>query len=89
MALECAPTQALLTTMFQALGQAEINIHMITTSEIKISVVVDETNLDKVSRQFTKPLNWINYPNPRNKFLLNKMQILFAESHFIVYYCTP
>ena len=32
--------------MFQALGEAGINIQMITTSEIKISVVIDETNLD-------------------------------------------
>jgi aspartate kinase len=34
------------TTMFKALGAAAINIQMITTSEIKISVVVDETQLD-------------------------------------------
>ncbi len=34
------------TTMFKALGEAAINIQMITTSEIKISVVVDETQLD-------------------------------------------
>jgi aspartate kinase len=35
------------TTMFQALGQAGIPIQMITTSEIKISVVIDETHLEK------------------------------------------
>lgn len=34
------------TTMFKALGNASINVQMITTSEIKISVVVDETQLD-------------------------------------------
>ena len=34
------------TTMFKALGNAAINIQMITTSEIKISVVVDETQLE-------------------------------------------
>jgi aspartate kinase len=34
-------------TMFQALGDANISIHMITTSEIKISVIVDETLLEK------------------------------------------
>ncbi|TAK78078.1 MAG: aspartate kinase [Gammaproteobacteria bacterium] len=35
------------TTMFQALGDAKIPIQMITTSEIKISVVVDETHLEQ------------------------------------------
>ncbi len=34
------------TTMFKALGQANIPIQMITTSEIKISVVIDEALLD-------------------------------------------
>ncbi len=34
------------STMFKALGAAEINIQMITTSEIKISVVVDESQLE-------------------------------------------
>lgn len=34
------------TTMFKALGNASINIQMITTSEIKISVVIDETQLE-------------------------------------------
>lgn len=35
------------TTMFKALGNAEINIQMITTSEIKISVVIDEEHLER------------------------------------------
>lgn len=34
------------STMFKALGAAGINIQMITTSEIKISVVIDETQLE-------------------------------------------
>lgn len=34
------------TNMFQALGNAGINIQMITTSEIKISVVIDEDSLE-------------------------------------------
>lgn len=34
------------STMFKALGQAGIPIQMITTSEIRISVVIDETLLD-------------------------------------------
>src|SRR6185437_7205314 len=33
--------------MFQALGKIGINIQMITTSEIKISVVIDEEHLEK------------------------------------------
>lgn len=35
------------TTMFKALGREGINIQMITTSEIKISVVVDESHLER------------------------------------------
>lgn len=35
------------TTMFKALGDAGIAIQMITTSEIRISVVIDETQLEK------------------------------------------
>jgi len=35
------------STMFKILGEAGINIQMITTSEIKISVVVDETHLEQ------------------------------------------
>jgi len=35
------------TTMFNALGKEGINIQMITTSEIKISVVIDEKMLEK------------------------------------------
>lgn len=34
-------------TMFKALGEAGIPIQMITTSEIKISVVIDENHLEK------------------------------------------
>jgi len=36
--------------MFQALGDANINIGMITTSEIKISVTVDESNIEEAAR---------------------------------------
>jgi aspartate kinase len=35
------------STMFKALGDANINIQMITTSEIKISVVIDEDCLER------------------------------------------
>ena len=33
--------------MFEMLGRAGINIQMITTSEIKISVIVDENRVDE------------------------------------------
>jgi aspartate kinase len=33
--------------MFDLLGKAGINIQMITTSEIKISVIVDESSVDE------------------------------------------
>ena len=35
------------TTMFKALGNEGISIQMITTSEIKISVILDETQLER------------------------------------------
>jgi aspartate kinase len=35
------------TTMFKALGDSNINIQMITTSEIKISIIIDEDCLEK------------------------------------------
>jgi aspartate kinase len=35
------------SVMFKALGNAEINIQMITTSEIKISVIIDEEHLER------------------------------------------
>ncbi|NJM39117.1 MAG: ACT domain-containing protein [Akkermansiaceae bacterium] len=38
------------TTMFKALGNAGINIGMISTSEIKIAVTVDETRIEDASR---------------------------------------
>jgi aspartate kinase len=36
--------------MFEALAQAQINIHMISTSEIKISVLIDKVNSEKALR---------------------------------------
>ncbi len=35
------------STMFEALSDAKINIQMISTSEIKVSVLIDECNADK------------------------------------------
>jgi len=37
-------------TMFEALYTAQINIHMISTSEIKISVIIDEKDAEKAVR---------------------------------------
>ena len=34
-------------TMFEALYDANINIHMISTSEIKVSVLINKKNADK------------------------------------------
>ncbi|MDR0936362.1 MAG: aspartate kinase [Oscillospiraceae bacterium] len=34
------------STMFEALYEAHVNIHMISTSEIKVSVLIDEVNAD-------------------------------------------
>jgi aspartate kinase len=33
--------------MFEALADAEINIHMISTSEIKVSCIIDEDEVNK------------------------------------------
>lgn len=49
-------TPGIAATMFQALYEAHINIHMISTSEIKITVLIDEDKADKaveaIHRQF-------------------------------------
>ena len=37
-------------SMFEALGEAGINIGMISTSEIKISVTVDEAQIEKAAQ---------------------------------------
>ena len=43
--------------MFQALGDAGINIGMISTSEIKISVTVDETSIEDAARVVHEAFN--------------------------------
>lgn len=52
------------STMFKTLGEAGINIQMITTSEIKISVVVDEAHLEPGVRAIHKAfgLDKVNLP---------------------------
>jgi aspartate kinase len=37
-------------TLFQALADADINIELISTSEIKISIVVDQGRADEAAR---------------------------------------
>jgi len=45
------------TTIFEALAREEINIRMISTSEIKVSVLIDENMLDKSVRCLHKAFN--------------------------------
>lgn len=52
------------STMFKALGAAGINIQMITTSEIKISVVVDETHLEQGVRAVHQAFELDKLPSP-------------------------
>ena len=51
-------------TMFKSLSEAGITIQMITTSEIKISVVIDETHLERGVRAIHQAfeLDKINLP---------------------------
>ena len=44
-------------TMFKVLADNDINILMISTSEIKISVIVDESDLDVAVRALHKAFN--------------------------------
>ena len=43
----CAPTPGVTAKFFSALAAAEVNIEMISTSEIRISVVVDQDDVDR------------------------------------------
>lgn len=52
------------STMFNALGRADINIQMITTSEIKISVIIDETQLEKGVKAIHKAFELDKTPTP-------------------------
>ena len=36
--------------LFQCLGEADVNIQLISTSEIKIAVVIDESEVDRAAR---------------------------------------
>lgn len=52
------------TTMFHALGAAGIDIQMITTSEIRISVVVDEAHLERGVKVVHKAFELDKHPLP-------------------------
>lgn len=52
------------STMFKALGTAGINIQMITTSEIKISVVIDESHLERGVRAVHQAFELDKLPQP-------------------------
>ena len=55
--------------MFELLGKAEINIQMITTSEIKISVIVDEDRVDEGARIVHTGFGLDEPDSPGNAFL--------------------
>lgn len=55
------------STMFQALGSAGISIQMITTSEIRISVLVDEALLEKGVRAIHTAFELDKVPAPEEK----------------------
>jgi len=52
------------STMFSALGNVGINILMITTSEIKISVIIDEAQLEEGVRAIHQAFELDKLPNP-------------------------
>ena len=60
------------STMFQALGKVGIPIQMITTSEIKISVVIDEEHLETGVRAVHQAFELDKLPH--------KVQISMAET---------
>ena len=47
LALACSPIQGLQQKCLKALYEANVNIHMISTSEIKISVLIDRADSNK------------------------------------------
>ena len=47
-------TPGVAAKMFQALGEVDINIQMITKSEIKISCLIDEKGLEKAVKSIHK-----------------------------------
>ena len=75
--------------MFETLAVEGINIQMISTSEIKISVVVDEKYLELGVRALHEALDWPG--NLRGEFtvivllrLLNRHSFMLAEGFWLV-----
>ena len=52
-------------TMFRALAEAQVNIHMISTSEIKISVVLDENRMEDAVRALHRAFDLDKAANDR------------------------
>ena len=46
------------TKMFEALYDAQVNIQMISTSEIKVSVLIDSADADKAVKEDIKQFLW-------------------------------
>ena len=57
------------STMFKALANASINIQMVTTSEIKISVVIDESQLENGIRVIHEAFNLDKNPEESEQFI--------------------
>lgn len=57
------------STMFKTLGEIGVNIQMITTSEIKISVVVDENHLETGIRAIHKAFGLDKVVTPAETFI--------------------
>ena len=51
--------------MFQTLSQEGINIQMISTSEIKTSVIIDDKYMELACARCTRPSAWTRRPPPR------------------------
>jgi aspartate kinase len=58
------------STMFTALGDAGITIQMITTSEIKISVIVDETQLEPGVKAVHQAFELDKLPKSNEQFVI-------------------
>jgi aspartate kinase len=56
--------------MFQALGKIGINIQMITTSEIKISVVIDEEHLEQGVRAVHEAFDLDKIPSEKQRIFM-------------------
>ncbi len=58
------------STMFKALGETGIGIQMVTTSEIKISVIVDETLVEQAVKAVHQAFELHKIPSPKQEQLV-------------------